>query len=599
MASKKPLSLNDSPLIIVDLETTGVSAQHGEILEIGAVKLMNGEVVETFESLVKPKGIIPYHISQITGIRPLMVATAPPIEEVFPRFLDFIGEEVLIAHNAPFDLGFLRATHEALLGTPLENPHLCTLKLARKLLPKDQKKGLDALATLYGLTNIARHRALGDALVTAEVLKRFLAILTEEFQIDTLAGLVAFEQLKATQIKRGGLLPHHLLKEEAYPSTPGVYWMSNAQGEILYIGKAKNLRTRIRSYFQKPKSQPRKVIEMMQQMAHIDWMPLGSELEALITEAKLIKLHQPHFNRMVKHFQHFPFIKITAHEDYPQISVTPHLDDERAIYFGPFHHKSWVEETLENVGRLFRLRSCSPTVFKQHKFAPCLEYALNQCSGPCAGLIAPNVYKSDLEDLMAYLKGQGAQVIERLEDRRNALSEAMAYEKAQDVQVQIQNLLKLKKRSDLLSRAVHDTHCLILLPSVVPGALTLLLLLHGQIQRLDAVAYHQEAMAEWIFSLPAVLDTDMTPARKTFIPKDQFEETRLVMSWLQSRPQRPTAPLPSLPAQAMAEDVVFPEAFGEEGQVFPIALPLSPEGLWADIQEALVQPVQTRMFLNR
>jgi excinuclease ABC subunit C len=390
-----------------------------------------------------------------------------------------------------------------------------------------------------------------------------------------------------------------LLKEEAYPTTPGVYWMSNAQGEILYIGKAKNLRSRIRSYFQKPKSQPRKVIEMMQQMANIDWMPLGSEIEALITEAKLIKLHQPHFNRMVKHYQHFPFIKITAHEDYPQISVTPHLDDERAIYFGPFNHKSWVETTLENVGRLFRLRSCSSTVFKQHKFAPCLEYSLNQCSGPCAGLITPEVYKADLEDLMAYLKGQGAQVIGRLEEKRNAFSDAMAYEKAQDVQVQIQNLLLLKKRSDLLSRAVHDTHCLILLPSVVPGALTLILLLHGQIQRIDAVAYHQEALSEWVFSLASVLDIDPErQPRKTFIPKEHFEETRLVMSWLQSRPERPTALLPSLPNVAYPDGPVFPETFAEEGLVFPISLPLSMAELWASLQETLVQPVQTKMSLH-
>jgi DNA polymerase III subunit epsilon len=626
LPSRKYTPLQDVPFYVVDLETTGSTPKSAEILEIGVVKMINGEVVATFDELVQPEGEVPPYISKITGITPAMVKNAPLIDAVFFAFKHFVGDGLLVAHNAPFDISFIGGVHESLYQMPLENPHLCTLKLARRLLPKEMKKGLETLAEFYELTNIARHRALGDALVTAEVLKRLLIDLEEKHQVETLEGLFAFDMLKTPQIKRGGMLPYHALKEHDYPTTPGVYQMKDLHGNILYIGKAKNLRNRIRSYFRNPKGQPRKVIELMSVMEQIEWQPLGSELEALLTEAKLIKEHQPIFNRQIKHFQHLPFIQIDWQEDYPKIEVTPNLDNEAAIYYGPFHHKSWVAETLENVGKQFRLRSCSDTVFKQHQFAPCLEYGLGQCSGPCAGLIPQETYRADVQDLMDYLEGKGDHVITRLESKREQHSERLEYEKAQRTHEQIDRLNKLKRRTNLLSQAVHQTHCLILLPSHLHGHITAILVLNGVMQDLTHVPYHQEGLRDWLYNIPVLpVKSTREKSRTTFIPKSHFEETRLLMQWLRTRleplhsetesetesdkakaktKKNSNSPLSELllpnllPAAHAPEELAYPEGFDEQGWVLPISLPFDAETVWQTLQQKLCQPFQTSLTLS-
>ena len=174
----KDRALGDLSWVVFDFETTGLKPEYHEIIEIGAIRYVNGEKIEQYNTLVKPARDLPNTITKITGIRPKELEDKPSISEVWKDFLQFIDASVLIAHNAEFDAAFLRATCEK-LNYSVDCPIYCTLKMARSILKTAKKRNLDALAEFYGLTFTDRHRSIGDAEVTAEVMKRMLGNLNE------------------------------------------------------------------------------------------------------------------------------------------------------------------------------------------------------------------------------------------------------------------------------------------------------------------------------------------------------------------------------------------------------------------------------------
>jgi len=170
------------PKVVFDLETTGLNAKFDRIIEIGALRIENGQIVEKFESLVNPERPLYKHITQITGITSSMLEKQPTITEVLPKFLNFIKRSILVAHNAEFDMGFLKS-HCDKLGIDLEWPSFCTLKMARKLLSDLPRKTLDALAKHYDLTFESRHRSIGDAKVTNSVMHKLLSEIPDSSKI--------------------------------------------------------------------------------------------------------------------------------------------------------------------------------------------------------------------------------------------------------------------------------------------------------------------------------------------------------------------------------------------------------------------------------
>ena len=167
------LALSDASIVVFDLETTGLDQDQDRIVEIGAQKLKNGELIDQFESLVDPKSDFPIEAQRVSGITPNMLIGKPVIEEVLPKFFNFIDGSILVAHNANFDMGFIRKTASR-MGIDLEWPAFCTLKMARELLPDLERKTLDELALNYNLTFEARHRSIGDVKVTVGVLQGML-----------------------------------------------------------------------------------------------------------------------------------------------------------------------------------------------------------------------------------------------------------------------------------------------------------------------------------------------------------------------------------------------------------------------------------------
>ena len=280
---------------------------------------------------------------------------------------------------------------------------------------------------------------------------------------------------------RAGLLfDREKLKD--YPTRPGVYFMKTQAGEILYIGKAKNLRHRLRSYFQKQSRLPTKIAAMMKQVAQIDVIVVGSELEALLLEARLIKTHLPFFNKKIKDFKSMVFLKVSLNQAFPRISEVSDTEDPSAAYFGPFAGKAILRYKLEILNRVFKLRDCNEKTFTQHhtQNSPCMQYQLGFCSGPCASRITPEAYRESVTDFLRYLDQQPSNAVEHLIAKRDAYIETTQFEKAAALHQQWELMERLQLQQYVLRRALEEHHCLIVLPDTQPDARRILTVIHGQ-----------------------------------------------------------------------------------------------------------------------
>ena len=283
------LPLEDATYVVVDLETTGLSPGSAAICEIGAVRVRTLELAERFETLVNPRRPLPVPVAALTGIDPRALPGAPPPELAVRRFLEFAGDAVLVAHNARFDLGFLDREVERLTGRRIAAPVIDTVWLARRLLDgRVRRVGLASLAHFVGTATTPCHRALPDAEATAEILLALLG-LAQERGAATVADVV---ELAAPRARR--LAGRRSLAAGA-PSRPGVYLFRDRNDEVLYVGRARDLRARLRSYFRSERQRPA-VEAALGALERIEWRVLGSELEAALEELRLLRELRPPAN---------------------------------------------------------------------------------------------------------------------------------------------------------------------------------------------------------------------------------------------------------------------------------------------------------------
>ncbi|WP_181642239.1 DEDD exonuclease domain-containing protein, partial [Nocardioides massiliensis] len=284
--------LRDLTFCVVDLETTGGSAAGGSMItEIGAVKVRGGEVLGEFQTLVNPHTAIPPFIAVLTGITDSMVARAPSIEAVLPDFLDFARGCVLVAHNAPFDVGFLRHFAEQHAYAWPRFEVVDTALLARRVITRDDAPNckLSSLARVFGSATTPDHRALTDARATVDVLHGLIGRLGG-LGVHTLEELQSFSTRVSTAQRR----KRHLA--EALPHAPGVYLFRGPKEEVLYVGTSGDLRTRVRSYFTASETRSR-MGEMVGLAERVDYVTCTTALEAEIRELRLIAEHTPRYNR--------------------------------------------------------------------------------------------------------------------------------------------------------------------------------------------------------------------------------------------------------------------------------------------------------------
>lgn len=286
-------------MVILDIETTGGSHLHDRITEIALVRIQNGEVVDTWQSLINPGKPIPIIITHLTGISDAMVKDAPTFAEVAPELYQYLEGVPLAAHNVRFDYGFLKAEYQRIEAT-LQLRTLCTVKLSRKMFPGHKGHGLDAIMRRHGLTTNARHRAMGDVILVIEYLEKARLALGSQKVIEEINYLT-----------KGPSLPSGIDSNlvNGIPDSPGVYLFFGETDLPIYIGKSMKLRSRILNHFSSDHTSS-KEMQIAQEVQHIEWIETAGELGALLLESKLIKDRQPIYNRLLRRNRQLHSIKL-------------------------------------------------------------------------------------------------------------------------------------------------------------------------------------------------------------------------------------------------------------------------------------------------
>lgn len=225
------------------------------------------------------------------------------------------------------------------------------------------------------------------------------------------------------------------------PLLPGVYFFRSKSGEILYIGKAKSLKKRVRSYLYNSKQNRwDKTKRLVRHATQIDYQICASELEALLLEARLIKYHQPPYNTSLKFVQRSPFIKVTLNEDFPKVAIVFKEEPDEAQYFGPYSSLRWTREVIEVLHRIFPIRTCEETITPLPDFKPCFSYHLKRCQAPCAAKVSREAYRAMINDVIRILEGKYHAVIKKLTSERDRETIALRFERAAALQRQIEQI---------------------------------------------------------------------------------------------------------------------------------------------------------------
>jgi DNA polymerase III subunit epsilon len=414
--------LLDVEFVVLDLETTGGSPAHDRITEVGAVKIRGGEVLGSFHTLVNPEVPIPPLISALTGITNPMVAAAEPIEVVLPCLLEFLGGAVLVAHNASFDRRFVQANLERHGYQRLANRVVCTARLARKLLPRDEVPNvrLATLAAYLGATVTPCHRALTDAQATVDV---FHSLLERAGSY----GVLALEDLIEFPSARAGASFKKVHLADRLPRCPGVYLFRDAAGRVLYVGKAKDLRTRVRSYFSGDGRV--KIADLLRELAAIDHQPCATELEASVREVRLIQHHRPRYNRRGRNPERYCYLKLTR-ERFPRLSLVRRVLPDGARYLGPFPSAGQAELVKAAIEDALPLRRCTMRLGARGGGSACALLELGRCLGPCTGAVAEERYAALVATLEAALDGDPEPVLGPLRRRMAGYAADQRYEQA-------------------------------------------------------------------------------------------------------------------------------------------------------------------------
>ncbi|WP_075879374.1 3'-5' exonuclease family protein [Vreelandella massiliensis] len=364
--------MTSSTLIFVDVETTGTRATRDRITEIAALKVVEGDIVDRWTSLIYPEERVPFNITQLTGISDAMLSDAPRFVDIASSLYEWLGNAPLVAHNARFDFGFLRNEFKR-AGLDYRSPLLCTLRLSRRIAPQERKHNLPALLARHGISAIRHHRAGDDV--------EALWSLWQTWQAQH--SLEEWEQLLATE-KRHRSLPAHLDLErlEQLPKTPGVYLFYGHNDLPLYVGKSINLRSRVLGHFQRD-HQDDKEMRLAQQVQRVEWEETAGDLGAQLREAQLVKTLMPIMNRRLRKQR-----RLTAWH-WPEGATQPTLLDANAIelvkvnLYGLFRSARDAKSALRQIAEEERL--CPLVLGLEKGQGRCFAYQIGKCRGACCG----------------------------------------------------------------------------------------------------------------------------------------------------------------------------------------------------------------------
>ncbi len=384
----------DRRVVFLDLETTGATATHDRITEVGLVEVDAGKFVREWSTLVNPGMSIPPMIQALTGITNNMVATAPDFAEIADTLHAALEGRVLIAHNARFDYGFLKNEFKR-IGVAFSAPVLCTVKLSRKLFPQHARHNLDTLMARHGIHCDARHRALGDA--------RVLWQLAQQWRTDpgeTAVREAAAKLLKTTTVPAG--LPDTVF--ETIPEGPGVYLFYGENDVPLYVGKSIHLRSRVMAHFSGD-HRVSKDMRIAAEVRRVDWTETAGELGALIEEARLVRTLSPAHNRQLRRAGELCTWRWLAAEPGAAPQLVSALDlhgDAFDDLYGLFRTRRAALEALRDIALGHEL--CHVLLGLEKRTGPCFARQIKRCRGACVGAETPREHAVRLAAALAGLR---------------------------------------------------------------------------------------------------------------------------------------------------------------------------------------------------
>ena len=438
--------LADVTFCVVDLETTGSSREDG-ITEVGAIKVRGGQCLGTFHTLVNPGRLVPPEITVLTGITEAMVRPAPRIDAVLPAWLEFSEGTVIVGHNVRFDLGFLNSALERHGWNRHANPSVDTCALARRLV-RDEVPNcrLGTLASRFRLDHQPSHRALDDALATCDLLHLLLERAAS-------FGVLGLDDLLALPRLGGHPQVAKLRLANDLPRSAGVYLFEGHHGEVLYVGKATNLRQRVRSYFSG--DERRSIGPLLREAQHIRHVACRSTLEAAVTELRLIQQLQPRYNRVGRRAT-AAYVKLSRREAFPRLTVVRAAKADDALYVGPLS-PTQAQLVVDAIHTVVPLRRCAQRISSRTAIrdVPCTAAQLGVATCPCSGGISQAAYGELVATVVAGLTTNPARLLGPLHDRMSALAAVERFEEAADVRDcanALASALRRQQRLDSLRR---------------------------------------------------------------------------------------------------------------------------------------------------
>ncbi len=520
--------LREVTFVVVDLETTGGSPQTCGITEIGAVRVRGGEVLGELQTLVDPGTPVPATIAALTGITTSMVRGAPTIAEVLPSFLEFARGAVLVAHNAPFDMGFLRAAAAAHGHAWPDARVVDTVALARRALTRDEvpNNKLSTLAAYFRAAVTPVHRALDDARATVDVLHGLLDRLGA-LGVTTLEDLAtAADPVPAARRQR-----RHLA--DGLPDAPGVYQFVDGRGEVLYVGTSTSIRTRVRSYFTAAESR-RRMTEMVMLAERVDPVVCGTVLEARVRELRLIAEHSPRYNRRSRFPERQPWVRLTV-EPFPRLSVVRDLGGpdrtEGATHIGPFGSRAVAQLAVDALHAAFALRQCTGRLpaTPSPRASACALAGMGRCGAPCTGAQGTAGYALVADSVRTAMVADPEQVVDAHARRIAVLALEERFEEAAAVRDRLEAFLRGAARAQR-SRRLAAVPQLVAARRTDAGGWEVVVVRHG---RLCATATtpprtDPRATIDALVATAEEVEPPVLPAGR-----GHPEEVDLVLAWLE------------------------------------------------------------------
>ena len=341
------------------------------------------------------------------------------------------------------------------------------------------------------------------------------------------------------------------------PEKPGVYIMKNAAGQIIYVGKAIILKNRVRSYFQESKDHTPKTRKLVSQIADLEWIVVGSELEALILEMNLIKKYRPRFNIRLKDDKRYPYIKVSLAAAFPKVTVTRQMINDGSHYFGPYTSVWAVHQTLDVLRHLFPYLTCDREI-TGHDARPCLYYDIKLCSGPCIGAIDQAGYRRLIDDLCAFLDGHTEPIVERLRQEMTQAAEGMQFEKAAALRDQINAIDRVVEKQQVITSDQRDSDVLAMARSDGEACVQIFFIRNGKLigrEYFVLEGTEETPDAEVISEFMKQFYSEAASIPEQVLLPNEIEEAQIIKQWMKSKRGGKKVEI-SVPKSGTSQDLV-------------------------------------------